>query len=179
MSKYKIIAQQIILDQPWAKVVMDTLEYQGKQRQYYFLISPVESVATVGLTDDLKIILTYQYRHPVQKFIYDLPAGGLHPGEGPMEGARREFEEETGFYPQKIEKIGYFNQFPGSMRAGTHLFFASNLVPTRQNLDPGEELEIVFISIEDTLALITQGEVIDGSLQLGVLLAVQMGLIPV
>ena len=147
------------------------------RRPYYYLVSPVESVATVGLTADNKIILTYQYRHPIREYIYDLPAGGLHPDEDPMEGARREFEEETGFYPQQIQGIGYFNQFPGSMRAGTHLFFATDLIPTRQNLDPYEELKIVFKSVEETLEMINRGQVIDGSLQLGVLLANQKGLL--
>jgi 8-oxo-dGTP pyrophosphatase MutT (NUDIX family) len=62
--------------------------------------------------------------------IYDLPAGHLAPGEDPVQGACREFEEETGYYPRHIEKLGYYNQFPGVLRAATNLFFASDLLPT-------------------------------------------------
>jgi ADP-ribose pyrophosphatase len=94
------------------------------------------------LTSAGEIVLTRQYRHPVGRVIYDLPAGSLNPGESPLEGARREFEEETGYYPNHIEPLGYYNQFPGVLRAATTLFFASDLLPTHQHLDEGEELDM-------------------------------------
>ena len=178
MADYQVIASKVIFDHPWARIVVDTLEYQGEQRSYFYLESPVEAVATVGITEAGEIILTRQYRHPVGQVIYDLPAGRLEPGEDPLEGARREFEEETGYYPNHIEKIGYYNQFPGTLRAATNLFFAADLVLTHQNLDEGEELEIVRLGVGDVLRMIANGEIIDGSLQLGVLLAQLKGLLP-
>jgi len=178
MLDYKVVASQTLFDHPGVKIVVDTLEHSGKQRRYFYLASPVNAVATVGLTDAGEIILTRQYRHPVGKVIYDLPAGRLNPGEAPLEGARREFEEETGFYPNRIEQLGYYNQFPGTLRAATTLFFASELVPTHQHLDEGEELDIVLKPVGEVLEWIIRNEIIDGSLQLGVLLAIQKGLIP-
>jgi ADP-ribose pyrophosphatase len=179
MSGYRIVNSRTIFDHPGVKIVLDTLEHNGKQRRYFYLASPVNAVATVGLTDDGKIILTHQYRHPIRQIIYDLPAGRLNPGESSLDGARREFEEETGYYPNHIEQIGYYNQFPGTLVAATNLFFASNLTPTRQNLDEGEELDIVILPVDKVLAMIFSGEVIDGSLQLGVLLAYYKGLLTV
>lgn len=177
MPDYKVLASQTLFDHPGVKIAVDTLEHNGKQHRYFYLASPVNAVATVGLTGAGEIILTQQYRHPVGQVIYDLPAGRLNTGEAPMEGARREFEEETGYYPNHIEQIGYYNQFPGTMRAATNLFFASDLVPTHQHLDEGEELEIVLKPVAEVLEMIACGEVIDGSLQLGVLLALHKGLI--
>jgi len=178
MPEVKLINSKILFDNPYARVIVDTLEYGGEQRPYFYLTSPVEAVATVSLTDEHCIILTRQYRHPVGKVIYDLPAGHLEPGESPLDGARREFEEETGFYPQHIIKLGYYNQFPGVLRAATNLFFASNLLPTKQHLEPGEILETVHMPVDEVVRMIMYGEIIDGSLQLGVLLALQKGLLP-
>jgi ADP-ribose pyrophosphatase len=178
MIEYKLINSKILFDNPYAKVIVDTLEYGGEQRPFFYLISPVEAVATVSLTDQNCVILTRQYRHPVGKVIYDLPAGHLEPGESPLDGARREFEEETGFYPKHIVKLGYYNQFPGVLRAATNLFFASNLIHTAQHLEPGEFLETVHMPVNQVLKMILDGEIIDGSLQLGVLLALQKGLLP-
>ena len=178
VAEYQVIASKVIFDHPWARIVVDTLEYQGERRPYFYLESPVEAVATVGLTQAGEIILTRQYRHPVGRVIYELPAGRLEPGEDPLMGARREFEEETGYYPNHIEMIGYYNQFPGTLRAATNLFFASDLLPTHQHLDEGEELEIVRLPVGDVLKMIASGEIIDGSLQLGVLLAQLKGLLP-
>ncbi|HSB67641.1 MAG TPA: NUDIX hydrolase [Anaerolineales bacterium] len=175
MFEFKVVSSQILFDNPYAKVVLDTLEYEGIQRPYFYLTSPVEAVATVSLTGEGCIILTHQYRHPVGKVIYDLPAGHLEPGENPIQGARREFEEETGYYPRSMEPLGYYNQFPGVLRAATNLFFAKDLVKTAPHLEPGEILETVHMPVSQVLKLILDGEIIDGSLQLGVLLALQKG----
>ncbi len=173
--EYKLISSQKLFDNPYATILLDTLEYAGKQHPYFYVTSPVEAVATVSLTSQGCIILTQQYRHPVGKVIYDLPAGHLEPSEAPVDGARREFEEETGYYPISLEKLGYYNQFPGVLKAATHLFFASGLEQTVQRLDPGEILEVVHMPVAEVLKMILDGEFIDGSLQLGVLLAYQKG----
>ena len=178
MFDIKLISSQILFDNPYASVILDTLEYAGIQRPYFYLYSPVEAVATVSLTTEECIILTRQYRHPVGKVIYDLPAGHLEPGEDPIDGARREFEEETGYFPNKIVKLGYYNQFPGVLKAATNLFFATDLLQTSQNLEPGEILETVHKPVDEVLQMIVNGDFIDGSLQLGVLLALQKGFLP-
>jgi hypothetical protein len=63
------------------------------------------------------------------------------------------------------------------LRAATNLYFASQLQPTQQRLDEDEELDIEIKPAADVLTMILDGELIDGSLQLGVLLALQKGLI--
>jgi ADP-ribose pyrophosphatase len=171
----KLIHSQTLFDNSYATIKLDTLEYDGQEHPYFYVTSPVEAVATVSLTAEGCIILTRQYRHPVGKVIYDLPAGHLEPGEIPMDGARREFEEETGYYPHQLEKLGYYNQFPGVLKAATNLYFASQLEETSQHLEPGEILDIIHMPVDDVLQGILNGEFIDGSLQLGVLLAFQKG----
>lgn len=178
MDEYRVVQTRVLFDHPWAKIVVDTLEHAGRRRPYFYLASPVEAVATIGVTDDGDILLTKQYRHPVGMAIYDLPAGRLDPGESPLEGARREFEEETGYQAGYIVKIGYYNQFPGTLRAGTTLFFANNLMKSVQDLDEGEELEVVAMAVETLEKMILDGEILDGSLQLAFLLAQARGLIP-
>ena len=178
MESYRVVESRLLFDHPYARIVVDTLENAGRRSHYFYLESPVEAVATVGLTDGGEILLTRQYRHPIRQTIYALPAGRLEPGEDPVAGARREFEEETGYYPRRLERLGYYNQFPGTLRAATNLFFACDLTPTRQRLDEGETLEVVPLLAGQVLQMILNGEIIDGSLQLGVLLAYQKGLLP-
>jgi ADP-ribose diphosphatase len=177
MFNFQLISSETLFENPYAKVIVDTLEYEGVQRPYFYLSSPVEAVATVSLTQQGCIVLTRQYRHPVRQVIYDLPAGHLEPGEDPLNGARREFEEETGYFPRHIEKLGYYNQFPGVLRAATNLFFATDLVQTSQHLEAGEILETVHMPVDEVLRMIINGNFIDGSLQLGVLLALQKGML--
>jgi len=179
MNDFQVVASKTLFDHPWVRIVQDTLEHRGHRHAYIYLESPVDAVATVGFTSQEELILTRQYRHPVGQVIYDLPAGRMEPGEAPIEAARREFEEETGLYPNTIEPLGYYNQFPGTLRAATNLFFACDLVPTHQHLDEGEILEVIFKPVGEVLEMILKGEIMDGSLQLGVLLAMQKGLLPI
>jgi len=177
MTNAKVINREIIFDHPNAQIIIDTVQSEKTNRKYFYLRSPVDAVATVGVNERGEIALTRQYRHPIGQVIFDLPAGTLNPNENPLEGALREFEEETGYLPGNIVPLGYYSQFPGVIRAATHLFFASELVPTQQNLDEGENLEVIFTPIDQILRLIVDDQLIDGSLQLGVLLAIQKGLL--
>jgi ADP-ribose pyrophosphatase len=173
----KVKAQRVLFDHPVVRIVVDQVEYQGYTQQYIYLDSNINAVATLGITNEGAILLTRQYRHPVRQEIYDLPAGKLEPGEEPLHGAQREFEEETGFKPGEIIPLGVYNQFPGMLHATTHLFFARNLVKTVQKLDEGEILEVIEIPVSKLIDGVLAGEFIDGSLQLAVLLAFQKGLL--
>ncbi len=174
----KVIASKILFDHPLVRIVQDTLDWQdGRPRPYFYLASPWRAAATVGVTDEGQMLLIRQYRHPLGQFTYELPAGSLRRNEDPLEGARREFEEESGYRPGKMTLLTRYNQFPGSLRTTTYLFFASDLQPTQQHLDPGEYLELIPMPVSQVIQMIQDGEVVDGSLQLGVLMALQKGLL--
>jgi ADP-ribose pyrophosphatase len=173
---YTIVESRTLFEQGWLRIAVDTVEHNGRRMPYFYLESPVDSVATVALTADGQVILTRQYRHPLGVVIYDLPAGRLRRGEDPAEGARRELEEETGYRAGTLASLGRFNPFPGYLKVTAHIFLATGLTFTGQRLDEGEELEVVTMPFKDVLAMILRGECIDGSLQMGVLLAAQKGL---
>lgn len=175
-DSYTLVESRVLLDHAFVRMLGDTLEYQGRRRPYYYLESPVESVATLALTENREILLTRQYRHPIREVIFDLPAGRLSPGEDALAGARRELEEETGYRAGTLVPLGRFNPFPGSLKVTAHLFFATDLTPTLQRLDPDEELDLVLMPFDEVLAGVLNGEFIDGSLQMAMLLAAQKGL---
>lgn len=180
MDNWEVLATDYLLDTPWVQIVHDRLRHRAtrEERDYRYLTSPNEAVATVALTDDGCVLLTRQYRHPVGRIILDLPAGSMGPDEDPAEAAARELEEETGYQAGELIPLTYFRQFPGSMRVGTHLFLARQLIWAGQRLDPGEELEVVAMPFGRALEMVVSGDVIDGSLMLGLLLVTQKGLAP-
>ena len=177
---WKVVESRVIIDHRFIRIREDLLEHpdDGRRFHYYYLESPSSAVATVALTDDGCVILTRQYRHPVGRVIYDLPAGRPKRGESPQEAAARELKEETGYRAARWQKLAYFNQFPGAMQVGTHLFLAQELTPGEQNLDKYEDLEVVKMPFAEALSLVTRGEVIDGAMMVGLLLVAQKGLAP-
>ncbi len=180
MDAWEVLGTDYLLDTSWVRVVRDRLRHRpsGRERDYFYLTSPGEAVATVALTDAGQVLLTRQYRHPLRRIIWDLPAGAMERGENPIEAAQRELEEETGYRAGELIKLAYFNQFPGSMDIGTHLFFGHALTWVGQHLDPGERLEVATLPFDQALELALDEDTIDGSLKLGLLLVAQKGFRP-
>jgi len=177
MEPWTVANRTIAFEHPRVRIIVDTLMRGGESRPYFFLESPVDSVNVVAVTADRQIVLTRQYRHPIEQIIYDLPAGRMEPGEDPLDGARREFEEETGYRARRIVPLASFNPFPGSLKVASHMFFASDLTPGDQRLDPGEELEVHLRPFDEVYAEVLAGKYIDGALQMGVLMARAKGFI--
>ncbi len=177
---WKIASSRYLLDHPFLKVIEDTLVHpdDGRTYRHYLVDGGRHAVAVVALTDDGKILLTRQYRHGVKAVIFDLPAGRVDGDEPFIAAAARELEEETGYRAGHIEHLTFYNQFPGGITTGGHLFFAKNLQRVgAQKLDEHEDVEVVAMPVAEVLDLVLNNGTPDGSLMLGVLFARAKGLI--
>jgi hypothetical protein len=133
LSKFdsvKILESRILYQKHDRIVVEDVLEFaDGSKYEWgYFKGSSAEdafasAVAVAAFTKDNKMVLTRQYRHPLRRLIYDLPAGGIKDAETPEQAALRELEEETGYTAEKLEWIGRFNWNPSSISGIAEIFF--------------------------------------------------------
>jgi ADP-ribose pyrophosphatase len=119
------------------------------------------AAAIIPLKDKENLILLRQYRHAVGGFIWEIPAGTLNPGEEPLECARRELAEETGFSARTWEKLGEIVPVPGYSDERIHIFKAENLSPARQNPDEDEVLDVHEIPLNEVLRMVFQGEIQD------------------
>lgn len=119
---------------------------------------------------DGTIALVRQYRHAAGKYLLELPAGTLSEGEDPEVGARRELEEEIGVVAEKIEKLCEFYVSPGFLTEKMHLFAASGLTETAQNLDDDEFVEIERYSLPELTEMIRTGKIEDAKTIIGITL---------
>jgi len=174
---YAVVESRTLFEHGLVRILKDTLEHDGKRKPYFYIASPMDAVTCVAATADGRLVLTRQYRHPIRSVIYDLPGGRINKGETIQQAAARELEEETGYRLGRIELLCRYNPFPGILQVTMNIFFAGDLAAVSQRLDNGEELEVVLLPVAEVLQMITRGEAIDGSLQLGVLMAKQKGLI--
>src|SRR5579883_1950929 len=84
--------------------------------------------AVMLATDDKKrILLVRQYRLPADKYMWELPAGKVDPGEKPLDAAKRELVEETGYKARKWEKLASFFVSPGYVEERMTIFLATKL----------------------------------------------------
>lgn len=128
------------------------------------------AAAVVPVTDDGRILMVRQYRHPLKRFTLELPAGKVdEPGEDKMICARRELEEETGYASDDLSFLIYVNTTVAFCDELIGIYVARNLYKTRQNLDDDEELNVEAWSLEDLKKEIFAGRMTDGKTVAGIL----------
>ena len=115
------------------------------------------------------LILIRQYRYAIDKWIWELPAGTLDPGEAPVAAARRECAEEIGLWPGRVERLGAFYPTPGFCDEIMIFYRCTRLSPPRRPpaLDPDEQIEPRTFSRREVRKLIDRGQVVDMKTVLG------------
>jgi ADP-ribose pyrophosphatase len=110
-----------------------------------------------------RIILIHQYRHAIRKWLWELPAGSLDPGETPLRAARRECEEEVGFTPRRLTRLGRYFPTPGFCDEVMYFFRCDDLIPPRRaaELDPDEDLKPRTFSLAEARRLAATGRIVD------------------
>lgn len=131
------------------------------------IISHPGSAVVLPVFADASFALVRQYRHPARKHLLELPAGSLEPGENPEIGARRELEEEIGVTAGKIEKLAEFYVSPGFLAEKMHLFLATELTESKQNLEDDEILTIEKFPLVKIPDLILNGTIEDAKTIVG------------
>jgi ADP-ribose pyrophosphatase len=127
------------------------------------------AAAIVPLKEDGTVVLIKQFRHAAGGFIYEIPAGKLHPGEDPRVCAARELEEEIGYRPGTLERLSSIFTAPGFTDEVIHIYKATGLTRGQQHLDRDEVLELVEVSLQDAVALIEAGTIRDAKTMVGLL----------
>lgn len=151
-------------------VSVDTVR-EGDQTFIREIVRHPGSVVILPLFEDDTIALVKQYRHPAVKYLLEFPAGTLNEGERPEMGAARELEEELGVVAGNLEKLAEFFVSPGFLSEKMWLYLATDLRETQQRLEEDEALEIVRVSIDRALQMITEREIEDAKTIIGLLLA--------
>ena len=102
-----------------------------------------------------------QYRFAVGETLLEFPAGTLEPGEAPLECARRELIEETGYRADHWRALGIIYPSPGYCDEQQHLFMATGLVPEHAAGDEDEILEVKGLTVQEVERAIADGTLVD------------------
>src|SRR5262249_49761872 len=127
------------------------------------------AVCIVARPTPEQVLLVRQYRHAAGRELLEIPAGGLHKAEDPMEAARRELEEETGYRAGSLVERARFWTTPGFTTEFMYLYEASDLVKTHANPDEDEVIEVDIVRTDEVLRMIDTGLIQDAKSILGLL----------
>ena len=149
------------------------LKHNGEIAEQYFTVEKPDSVVIIPFTEDKKVILIKQYRHPIRSTKYEVPAGYVEKKDKSLiASAKRELGEETGYETTKMIKLGKAFALSGFITSTTHFFLALNCKKkTNRHLDKDEEIEVKTDTFKNTLARVKKLDIMDLGSAHGILLA--------
>lgn len=143
----------------------------GVQTDVHLLRHP-GAAAIVPFIDKDTVVMVKQYRHAMREYIWEIPAGTLDaPDEDPLECAKRELTEETGYRGDTFHSLGTIAPSPGYSDERLHVYMATGLTPATQNLEADEVLQVYHLPFADTMRMIHTHEIIDAKTIAGLHLA--------
>ena len=127
--------------------------------------------AVVPVDADRKVLLVRQYRYAASGWLYEIPAGKLDDDEDPAVCAAREIEEEVGVRPGRLTPMGWIWTTPGFSDERIWLYLATELVASKQSLQPDEVLSVERMPIDEAVEMARRGEIRDAKSICGLLRA--------
>ena len=140
----------------------------GKASQREF-VEHRGGVAVLAVTDDGYVPLVRQFRYPLGKHLWEIPAGKLEEGEDPDDAIVRELREEAGLTAGNVKSLGMFYPTCGYSNEIIRLYLATDLNSVGAKPDDDEFLEIKYVSIDELYQKCLSGEIEDGKTIVAVL----------
>jgi len=172
----RTLSSQRIYEGRAVKLRVDTVRKSSGKTTTREIVEHSDVVAVVVLDSRNRAILVRQYRKAVGKTLLEIPAGSVDPGEQPINTVRRELQEEIGYLPNKIDKLGGFYAAPGYCTEYLHLYLATYLIPSRLQAEDTDEIEVVRVPLTKIPDLIASGEIADAKSIAGLLRVMSLGL---
>lgn len=172
----KTLSSQQIYDGRAVKLRVETVAKPSGKTTTREIVEHSDCVAVAVLDSKNNAILVRQFRKAVGKILLEIPAGGIAPGEQPIACVRRELQEEIGYLPNKIDKLGGFYSAPGYCTEYLHLYVATHLIPSQLEAEDTKDIEVVRVPLSRIPELIASGEICDAKSVAGLLRVISLGL---
>ncbi len=160
-----VLNSEVVFD-AFGKMHCDLLRLaDGTEYPYYVMHTKAAGVLIIATTADGEYVATQEYRHPVGQALLSFPGGFLEDGEDPIEGAKRELLEETGYCAARWELLGSACPLPGLLSQETHYVRAFDATLTgAPKLEPAEVIQTKLLKAQELRKLIKAGSPVDASL---------------
>ena len=161
MDKREVtIKSEMVYDGKVIKVTKDEVSCPNDLKAVREIVHHRGGVAILFKVDD-KFIFERQFRYAHNEEIIEAPAGKLEEGEIPLEAAKRELLEETGYRPLEMIHLGDSYPTPGYSSEVIHLYYCPKAVKEERHLDKDENIDLIYLSLEEIEELIANNRIKD------------------
>jgi ADP-ribose pyrophosphatase len=158
----------------WISLREDIVELPNGQTTLYGVVTCNECVGVLPFLDPHTVLMIRQYRYVAKRVTWEMPTGGMHPGESREEAAQRELAEEIGYRAGKLTWLSTFNTSKSVVDETAHLFLGEDLSPMAMLPDDTEFIEVRPFPFNEVLRMVLHGEIIDAMTIIAVLHAAHL-----
>ncbi len=165
----RVLESRRVYDGKVVSLRLDQVQLDDGASALREVVEHAHAVAVVAVNADGNLVMVRQFRRPVGRVMLEVPAGVIDPGEDPETAARRELQEETGFAPGRLRRLGGFWVAPGYCTEFIHIYLAEDLDESRLDADEDERIEVDTLTLDDALLRIDAGQIDDAKSLCGLL----------
>jgi ADP-ribose pyrophosphatase len=163
MDKFKLLKQEFAFKGNILNLYTHYIQVPNGNIAKWDCIHHIGAAAILPVNEDGKILLVRQYRCGTNDEILEIPAGCRNTEKEDYKVcAARELEEETGYASTQLHHLIDYRSAPAYSSELVSIFYTEQLIPSKQNLDENEVVEIQKYSLSDLISMIEKGEITDG-----------------
>lgn len=161
IEKWKLLDSKYIIQRPWLTARCDTVQLpNGAINPEYYILEYPNFINVIAITPEGEFVMVEQYRHGLQEVFTELVAGVAEPGEKPIESAKRELLEETGYGNGNWQLFMVISQNPASTNNLSYTFLATDVEPiSEQHLDATEDVSVKLLTEDEVRSMLLNDEV--------------------
>ena len=169
----KTIKSDNIYDGKILKLRVETVELENKRYSKREIVDHQKGVGIIAYDGDDKIWMVKQYRKALDKMTLEIPAGLVDPGELPIEAAKRELQEEIGYFPNSITYLFDMHSSPGFTNDKLSFFVGKDLEISSLDQDEDENVIAESFYIKELYQMVENGEITDAKSIIAILYALK------
>jgi ADP-ribose pyrophosphatase len=173
---WKTLSSREIYHNPWMRLREDVAEMPDGRNTIYGVVTFGDCVGVVPFVDPDHVVLVRQYRYVQgENHRWEIPTGGVHPGETLEQAAQRELAEEAGYHASELIRVSSYYTSKCICDETAHLFVGRDLTMAEAPPDETEFLERRVFPFAEALRMVLAGEIMDSMSVIGLLLVERLG----
>jgi ADP-ribose pyrophosphatase len=157
----------------WIRVREDVVEMPDRRTTVYGVVECAPAVGVLPFLDARTVVLVGQYRYVARGFFWEMPTGGVRPGEREEDAVQRELAEEAGYAAGRLQKLCSVQTSKSVVDETAHIYLAEALTPVEHAADDTEFIEVRAFPFDDVVRMVERSEIRDAMTVIAVLHALR------